>query len=119
MQAGFGFKFVRFYRSGSDHDGALGFGWSHSYEQTLTPAGANGADFDRFDGATGRTDRYFWDAAANNNAGAFVSPPGFYDRLQAQPDGTRTITYRGGQVPEEIQSAPCDLRQGVPAAGAV
>ncbi|MBI3269810.1 MAG: hypothetical protein HYZ53_12365 [Planctomycetes bacterium] len=91
VEAGFGFSFERVYRSGSDHDTTLGRGWSHRYEQTLT---ADGADFLRFDGARGRTDRYAWDAGAQS----FLSPPGFYDTLASQPDGTYTITDRDGKV---------------------
>jgi YD repeat-containing protein len=68
-----------------------GYGWSHGYEQHLIPAGA---DFDRFDGRTQRTDRYVWNFATQT----FTSPTGFYDRLQAGAGGTYTITDRDGTV---------------------
>ncbi|MBI3272892.1 MAG: hypothetical protein HYZ53_28145 [Planctomycetes bacterium] len=91
VEVGFGFSFHRVYRSGSAHDTGLGHGWSHTWEQYLT---ASGADFERFDGSRNRTDRYTWDAEAQ----VFVSPAGFYDRLEANPDGSYKITDRDGTV---------------------
>ncbi|MBI3272844.1 MAG: hypothetical protein HYZ53_27905, partial [Planctomycetes bacterium] len=91
VEVGFGFDFHRVYRSDSTHDTVLGYGYSHTYEQSLTPAGA---DFDRYDGARGRTDRYTWNPATQS----FTSPAGFYDKLEANADGTYKLTDRYGLV---------------------
>lgn len=91
VSSGFGFQMTACYRSNSARDTVLGHGWCHSYEQTLT---ASGPHFDRFDGTTGRTDRYTW----NTQTEGFDAPAGAYDRLEVGQSGTATITDRDGTV---------------------
>jgi RHS repeat-associated protein len=85
-----GFSFVRSYRSGYEHRGALGHGWDANVFRRLEvlPTG-NVLCFD----GRGRVDEYL--RAAD---GSFVAPRGFYTKLVALADGGFKLRDRGGHI---------------------
>lgn len=85
---GLGLSFARTYNAQrSTVDGPLGFGWTHNYDEKLTTYAAGEALI--VDGS-GRNDLYTPKAG-----GGFDPPPGGFDTLVANVDGTFTLTDTG------------------------
>jgi RHS repeat-associated protein len=89
---GFNLRFVRTYNSRSDHVGALGHGWIHSYEQHLRIEGAAPDQTVVWVDENGVESAFDLDAAS----GALVPRPGIHHELVEEPSGAYTLTTRGG-----------------------
>ena len=89
---GFDFTLHRAYRSQYNYNGILGHNWDFSYNERLMVPAAGAADQDvlRCNGAS-RVDRF-----DRNPDGSFASPPGSYNGLRRNPDGTYTLRTRDG-----------------------
>jgi RHS repeat-associated protein len=80
-------EFTRTYHSAAAGvEGPLGFGWMHSYNMFvfLDPEGALVVRM-----PDGRLDKY-----VDNGTGMFEPPPGIYNHLALNPDGTFTLTTK-------------------------
>lgn len=78
-----------FYKSGMNHNGAFGFGWTFNYHERLVTA-ANGDVIlvsDNF-----RRDEFEYDSIEDK----YLSPSGYFDELVNNPDGTWTRHFRDG-----------------------
>jgi RHS repeat-associated protein len=83
---GINFVFGRSYNSQSGLDGPLGYGWSHTYQMTIT-IGGDGAATIRY--ADGHEQKFL-----PNGSGGFVAPPDAFDTLVNNGDGTYSLTTR-------------------------
>ena len=80
-------EFTRTYHSAvAGIDGPLGFGWTHNYDIAVFPD-FTGALIVRM--PDGRLDRY-----VDNGSGTFAPPPGIYNRLAINSDGSFTLTTK-------------------------
>jgi RHS repeat-associated protein len=78
-----GLAFTRWYNSADDQTGPLGPAWTHSYNWTLTDAGAT-VDIRRGDGRR--------DTFTRNPDATYAHPPDTFDVLVKNGDGTFTLT---------------------------
>jgi YD repeat-containing protein len=74
------------YRSQIEYDGPFGFNWDSELNARLVQEGANV----RFHDGTGRSEVFM------AGAGSFVSPPGLFAVLVANPDGSHTLRWPDG-----------------------
>ncbi|MEA3204298.1 MAG: hypothetical protein QOI63_1978 [Thermoplasmata archaeon] len=85
------------HRTHSNVAGVVGHNWALSLMRRIDLESNGDATLTD---ETGRQDRFAWDAAAS----AFRSPPGFYQVLQANPDGSHTLLRPGG-LTEQFDAA--------------
>lgn len=85
---GMDFVWQRSYRSRYDYDGPMGHNWEHNHNQRIAITETGDA---RSLNGEARVDYYT--AGAN---GTFTSPPGFFNVLRKNPDGTLTLRDPSG-----------------------
>lgn len=85
---GMNIELAHTYNSGKNNNGPFGFGWSFSYNYKLLPLSSGNIVITD---PQGRKDEYAKDGSI------FISPPGFYDSLVQNQDGTWTLTQKHGE----------------------
>ncbi|MBI4355471.1 MAG: hypothetical protein HY597_03335 [Candidatus Omnitrophica bacterium] len=90
---GLDFRFERAYRSRITYNGPLGRNWDHNYNLRLMAEvdGSGNPTGHIFVAGLGRQDRY-----VSAGGGVFISPPGLYNKLTQNPDGTFLLREASG-----------------------
>ncbi len=83
---GLAFAFLRTYNSAILEDGPLGIGWTHSYNLSVRSETASTV---LVRGADGSLDRY-----TLQGDGSYLAPPGIYDTLTKEADGSYTLKLK-------------------------
>lgn len=85
---GMDFVWQRSYRSRYDYDGPIGHNWEHNHNQRITITDTGDA---RSSNGEARVDYYM-----SNGDDTFTSPPGFFNVLRRNADGTLTLRDPSG-----------------------
>src|SRR6185369_5337988 len=87
---GFDFAFTRYYRSRRGLGTPQGVGWTHAYDRYAVAQGGGVVVFNPMSGSD------FFAAAPPGSC--YVSPPGVFEELCPQANGTLALTFPDGQV---------------------
>jgi len=89
---GLNFTLTRTYKSQIDYNGPLGHNWDHIYNKRLIKDSTTTAGFNIIrQNGRGRSDIY-----SAGGGGSYTSPPGFFNRLNEESNGTFVLQYPGG-----------------------